>query len=43
MYSVSLAGVLLGGCAQTIRRWEKEGKIQWIRTIGGLEESVMKR
>ncbi|MHA1911204.1 MAG: IS607 family transposase [Candidatus Kariarchaeaceae archaeon] len=33
-YSVSEAGFLLGVHSETIRRWDKEGKIKCIRTVG---------
>ncbi len=33
-YSVSEAGMLLGVCPATIRRWDKESKINCIRTPG---------
>ena len=34
-YSVSQAGFLLGVCATTIRRWDKNKLIRCIRTLGG--------
>ena len=34
-YSVSKAGILLGVCPTTIRRWDKNGLIKCIRTPGG--------
>lgn len=33
-YTVSQATVLLGVHSQTIRRWDGEGKIRCIRTLG---------
>ncbi|MHA1910991.1 MAG: helix-turn-helix domain-containing protein, partial [Candidatus Kariarchaeaceae archaeon] len=33
-YSVSEAGLLLGVHSETIRRWDKRGKIKCIRTVG---------
>jgi len=38
MYSVSEAGILLGVCPATIRRWDKNGLIHCKRTPGGIEE-----
>ena len=34
-YSVSNAGLLLGVCPTTIRRWDKNALIKCIRTLGG--------
>ena len=34
-YTVSNAGLLLGVCATTIRRWDKNQQIKCIRTPGG--------
>ena len=34
-YSVSQAGLLLGVCSTTIRRWDNNSQIKCFRTIGG--------
>ncbi|MFV2014896.1 MAG: recombinase family protein [Candidatus Heimdallarchaeota archaeon] len=34
-YTVSQTGFLLGVCATTIRRWDKNKQIKCIRTLGG--------
>ena len=46
MYSVSEAGILLGVCPATIRRWDKNGLIHCKRTPGGhrrIEKSEIER
>ncbi|MHA1661227.1 MAG: helix-turn-helix domain-containing protein, partial [Promethearchaeota archaeon] len=35
MYSIGITAALLGVCAKTLRRWDKNKKITCFRTIGG--------
>jgi len=35
LYTLKEAKKLLGVAARTIQRWDKEGKIRVVRTIGG--------
>ena len=35
MYSIGVASQLLGVCVKTLRRWDVEGKIRCVRTLGG--------
>ncbi|MFX1239112.1 MAG: MerR family DNA-binding transcriptional regulator [Promethearchaeota archaeon] len=35
MYSIGIAAMLLGVCIKTLRRWDKNKKIIYIRTEGG--------
>jgi len=44
--TVSQAAFLLGVCPTTIRRWDKDGKIQCMRTAGGhrrIDDGEIKR
>ncbi|MCQ5374573.1 MAG: helix-turn-helix domain-containing protein, partial [Candidatus Methanomethylicia archaeon] len=46
LYTLKEAKKLLGVTTRTIQRWDKEGKIRVVRTIGGrrrIPESEIKR
>jgi excisionase family DNA binding protein len=46
LYTLREAKKLLGGTTKTIQRWDKEGKVRVVRTIGGrrrIPESEIKR
>ena len=44
LYTLKEAKKLLGVTTKTIQRWDKEGKIRVVRTVGGrIPESEIKR
>jgi len=45
LYTLKEAKMLLGVTTKTIQRWDKEGKVRVVRTIGGrrIPESEIKR